>query len=304
MNFLKKNHKNKQKFQNLRKKITSSILLLLLVASTFGQMKRIDSMLVNIDKSDFTTNILYERTTPWSQLNTFNEGVNTSSKRHFEQALHELYKASNQEKFIYYRALRKNYTPKSVKNVVDIGIINTTFNELNYVENDESKGALHLVNNKFEKVDANAPVFLEKQALVISPLKEQLIGNAITFKFHNQFLFQETDKPIQTLTANFDTNKNYTIIENGVLVNKDISLNYENQGLKILTFAATFYDGTTQETKANVQVQFLRNPPDLVENPPNQIATDIFQGALGEVEYRIFYRTKKKTVQTTLQKLH
>ena len=42
------------------KKIITSVLLLLLVTSAFSQMKRIDSMLVNIDKTNFT-NILYER---------------------------------------------------------------------------------------------------------------------------------------------------------------------------------------------------------------------------------------------------
>jgi hypothetical protein len=92
MNFLKTNHEIKQKNQSLKKVITS-ILFLLLFATAFSQKSRIDSMLVNIDKTNFT-NILYERTTPWSRIDIFNDSINISTKSHFEQALHELYKAT------------------------------------------------------------------------------------------------------------------------------------------------------------------------------------------------------------------
>tara|TARA_B110000967_G_scaffold117177_1_gene119902 strand:+ start:1409 stop:4477 length:3069 start_codon:yes stop_codon:yes gene_type:complete len=293
MNFSKHiHHPLSPTSENLKRNVITTVLLVLLATtSAFGQMKRIDSMLINVDKTNFT-NILYERTTPWSKLNIFNDSINISTKRHFEQALHELYKSSNQEKFTYYRDLRTKYTPKSLKNTVDIGIINTTFNELNYTEKDETKGALRLRNNTFEKRRGNKPAFLEKHALVIAPLKEQLTGNSITFKFDPQFIFQETKKPIRTLIANFNTSQNYTIIENGTLVKDHITVNYAAEGLKQLTFVATFADGSTLDTKAMLKTTVLISPPPLVENPPNQIATTAFQGALGEVEYRIFYHTK------------
>ncbi|MDA9316534.1 T9SS type A sorting domain-containing protein [Polaribacter sp.] len=285
----------------MKKRIITATVCLLIVTSAFSQMKRIDSMLVNIDKTNFT-NILYERTTPWSKLAIFNDSINISTKRHFEQALHELYKSSNQEKFTYYRDLRTQYTSKSVKNTVDIGIINTTFNALNYSEIDETKGALRIKNNKFERTKSKKPAFLEKHALVVAPLKEQLTGKNITYKFDNQFIFQETKKTIRTLTANFNTSQNYTIIKNGILVKKKITVNYATEGLKQLIFTATFANGATLETKAMVKTSVLRSPPPLVENPPNQIATLPFQGALGEVEYRIFYHTKNNDGSTNSQK--
>ena len=34
---------------------------------------KVDSMLVDIDQTDFTTAILYDRTVPWASLNNFNE---------------------------------------------------------------------------------------------------------------------------------------------------------------------------------------------------------------------------------------
>jgi hypothetical protein len=100
MNFSKHiHHPLSPTSENLKRNVITTVLLVLLATtSAFGQMKRIDSMLINVDKTNFT-NILYERTTPWSKLNIFNDSINISTKRHFEQALHELYKSSNQEKF-------------------------------------------------------------------------------------------------------------------------------------------------------------------------------------------------------------
>jgi len=300
MIFLKRNHKFNKKNKSQRKKVTTGFLFLLLCTSVISQTTKIDSMLVDIDKTNFTTNILYERTTPWSRLDIFNDSINISTKSHFEQALHELYKASNEQKFVYYRDLRNLYIPKSNRNTVDIGIINASFNELNYVESDENISALHIVDDKFEKNDNNIPIFKEKKVLVISPLKEKLIGNAITYKFNNQFTFQETDLPIQTLIVNFDTQQDYTIIENGAITTNSITINYSQKGIKTLTFYATFTDGSTLTTNSALKLALPITPPPMVITDTIP-ATINFQGALGEVEYRIFYRTKKENGSTNYQ---
>jgi len=74
----------------------------------------IDSMLINIDKTTFTSGILYDRATPLAQLTVFNNATkNISNIKHFEQALHELYKASNEKKFDFYKTFRKKYTKKN-----------------------------------------------------------------------------------------------------------------------------------------------------------------------------------------------
>ncbi len=120
MNLLKTNHEIKQKNQSLKKVITS-ILFLLLFTSAFSQKSRIDSMLINIDKTNFT-NILYERTTPWSRIDVFNDSINISTKKCFEQALHELYKASNEQiAFDYFMTeIFQNNYPK-IKTVYFLG---------------------------------------------------------------------------------------------------------------------------------------------------------------------------------------
>ncbi len=68
-------------------------------------MKKIDSMLVNIDKTALTTNVLYERVFPFAKLAVFNDSSNVSNVKHFEQALNELYKVSNKQKFVSHKVL-------------------------------------------------------------------------------------------------------------------------------------------------------------------------------------------------------
>ncbi len=295
----------------MKKLITTSLFILLFV-SAFAQqpaMKRIDSMLVNIDKTTLTTNILYERTTPWSKLPIFNDSINVSTKGHFEQALHELYKASNQQKFTYFRDLQLSYTPKSQKSKVDIGIINTSFNQLNYVKDDEIKSALRVIDNKFEKITNTKQPFITKQALVIAPLKEIVEGNTISFNFNNAFIFEEGNKEIQSLVINFDTQTDYTVINNSNIIMNNVNVNYNTDGLKTLTFVATFTDGSTTATSAIIQVVF-RNPPppdNLRTEEDNIIADETFNGmSPAEIEYVIFYRKKNdngtNNDQTTLQK--
>ena len=132
---------------------------------------KVDSMLVDIDQTDFTTGILYDRTVPWATLNNFNELDNSSNKKHFDQALLEIQNASNQELFINHTQLGLLTTHDSISNVVDIGILNVTFNTLNYYEDDQSQGGLSKGAINFEKINNDKSAFQEKHVFVLSPLR-------------------------------------------------------------------------------------------------------------------------------------
>ncbi|MCF6349749.1 MAG: hypothetical protein L3J23_01800 [Flavobacteriaceae bacterium] len=298
----------------MKKTITIAFILSLFI-NLYAQEPEIsiDSMLVNIDKTSFTTNVLYDKTMPWSQLSTFNEeDKNVSSLKHFEQALNELYNASDKQKFVSYKSVRTNYTHRNNKNTVDVGILNASFHELNFNSNDETKGGLRLSTNtnKFEKLTNDKPAFKEKHVLVIAPLKEYLVGSDITFKFDNTFFIEETEtKKIQTLIANFDTETDYTIINDGIITTNNIQVHYNNEGYKTLIFTATFTDGTTKTTSSvlHTKLAFIRPPQSLIVD--GTITADIpFQGydgspsLLGELEYRIYHHTNNGNTQGVLLK--
>ncbi|WP_034259639.1 T9SS type A sorting domain-containing protein [Altibacter lentus] len=281
-----------------------SFLLAFLPILTFIQAQnplptKIDSMLVEIDQSTFTSGVLYDRTVGWSNLTSFNEEDKIANADYFEQALLDMYKASNEQKFVSHYALRANYTSDTIYDVVDVGILNATFHKLNYKPENEQEGALNKVEDQFEKINNDQPVFMEKHAFVASPLKRGVIGNTITFKFGDSFLFNESSSAqLQNLVANFDTNEDFLIFDNGQFITNTISVDYNESGYKTITFEATFSDGTSKITQAAIHVErILYIPPNpQIEN--GTIDAELpFQGydeatpRLGRLDYRIFYST-------------
>jgi len=80
------------------KKLVQILIFTLFISNVYSQetpLNKIDEMLINIDKSSLTTDVLYERVFPFAKLAIFNDRINISNVKHFEQALSELYKASN-----------------------------------------------------------------------------------------------------------------------------------------------------------------------------------------------------------------
>jgi hypothetical protein len=269
---------------------------------------KVDTMLANIDKTGLTTGVLYQRAVPFSRLAAFNEGANISSSGHFEQALLELHKASLGQKFMDHSQLRSLYVHDTIKNIVDVGIINASFNEINYVDANEDEGGLHKTQDDFEKINNGKPAFLERHALVISPLKKYVVGDDITYIFGPSFLLQDTaTKNLVSLIANFDTATDYTIFNNGAFINAAITVPYTEEGYKILTFTATFADGSTKTTQGTLHVKLaLHLPPPPLIVKYTEDATIPFQGIgesmpyLGYLEYTVFYGNPQAKIKKPL----
>lgn len=192
---------------------------------------------------------------------------------------------------------RAQYVNDTISNIVNIGIINADFQQINYVEENEEDGALHKTDDVFEQINNGKPIFLKRHAFVVSPLKKYVRGNDITFVFNSSFLLQNTEtKDVLNIIANFETPVDYTIYDNGTFPNPSITIPYSEEGYKILTFIATFADGTSKTTQGTLHVKLSNNlpPPPLVVDGVID-ATIPFQGLdensgyLGHLEYRVFY---------------
>src|SRR3954447_10770384 len=130
------------------KKIAFITFALFHFVYSYGQEdSSLDQMLVNVDKSSVTSGIIYERVAAFANLYKYNSIHDTADVFYFEQAESELYRASNQTRFISNAALRRRYASKAEMNVVDIGILNSQYQYLNYNSNDPSLGGVTLSNN-------------------------------------------------------------------------------------------------------------------------------------------------------------
>ncbi|WP_288954739.1 hypothetical protein [uncultured Polaribacter sp.] len=282
------------------------------VTTSIEVINDVDVLIENIDKSTFTSNILYDRVVPSASLTDFNATNNTSNLLHFEQSLSELYRASKKTKFTSVDNVRKKYQPITSKNKVTIGVLNTIFHQVNYDDNDNNNGALKISNNKLVPINQK-PLFIENEALIIAPLKKNAEGTSITYYFEDDLIFEETTKKIIKLTANLNSQQVHTIINNSQLIKQNVIVNYNSSGYKTLTFTVTFNDGTIKTTKGKFYVtvpniNYAQRSNDGIEDG-SITATIPFTGyepgdlpILGQLEYRIFYHGTPNNYERTLKK--
>jgi hypothetical protein len=274
------------------------------------------NMLGNLPTSQITSGVLLNKITDFANLTNFNTTEkNLSDTQHFNQALSELYKASDQTRFISTATLATRTAYSTSTNSVDVGVINTLFHRLNFNEDDASLTGLTYANNQYAVV-AGKPSFVSKKILVASPLKDFVSGSSINFNFSDTFIFNNTTTLIKKLTIKFDqnaTNTPITIINNNAFVLSTKNIIYTTSGYKTLQFTTTFTDNTSITTYAKIHVTVTSSTTtQQVVNSTNNLCTDTlrdrgvftatetdnstaFQGYdetyafKGNIEYTVFY---------------
>lgn len=302
-------------------------------------LEQVDAKLAKIGAPE----ILYDRVVPLAELNMFNDaientearnlvgvtefGTNTASVGLFEQALSEMYKASNKTLFMSHKELRQTMSSSEQHNVVDIGVLNAEFQILSYFpEYPQYSGVSLSKDGSFYQKKGQQP-YLDQHVLMISPLKRSVAGEEITFKF-NQDKWFESGKRIVSLKADFGPHGIFTIAQNGSLVTQNVNIKYLRSGYQTIVFSAIFDDNSRLLTKGRLYVKVptrLRvvkpfgrttaattSPDDCRTAPDNDLprltASIPFQGyeenseIFGEIEYCIFYHTDDGDNVTTLKK--
>ena len=294
--------------------------------NTFAQTSSLDLQLANVDQSSVTSGIIYERSGIMANLYEFNQKRekphNTANFRFFEQALFELRKASNDNKLITIIDLENRISKDQFQtNVVNIGIINTPFQILNYNPERPEEGGLLLNNDLFEQMPDREP-FNTLYAVVIAPLKNAVVGEQIIYNFSENLILNNGETRILNLKADFGNGIIYEIINNGVLILPTIEIqNSTVNGDKILKFNVELNNGYKVDTNAQLYTHFaiasnMRNPPVRVLCPENESkiiadfdplsrtieAEEPWQGIKGEIEARVFYHSNNNNTLKTLLK--
>ena len=227
------------------------------------------TLLQNLNTAQITSGVLYDRVTPFANLVSYNRsGTNISDYEHFIQSIDELYRASNQTKFLSAQSLKNQLQTNTSQSTVEVGIINTAFQFLNYNETTPSSGGLTYANGVLYPI-AGKPSFLTKKIFLASPLKTVISGASAVFKFSNGLLFQNATSNLKKLVVNFGVGSPVTIVNNGTLVVPSRTVNYSTKGVKMITFLATFQDNTTMTTYASIYFNYKSaNQPVIQEQLP------------------------------------
>lgn len=213
-------------------------------------------MLANLPNTQVTSGVLLDKVVDYANITNFNTAdKNISDSKHFTQALSELYKASDQTRFISTSALNTITATTTASNSVDIGIINTLFHRLNFNEDDASLTGVTYNGTQFSTV-AGKSTFIAKKVIIATPLKEIVQGSSINFNFKTALISNNATTIIKTLTVSFDdgTTNATTIISNSAIVLPTKNIIYATTGTKTISFLVTFSDNTTLTTFATMYV--------------------------------------------------
>ncbi len=257
--------------------------------------KVLETVKIN-DANQFKNGILYDRVFSMARLDLFNntDSTNTSGYDHFKRSWSELYSASLSPDFLTLQIIDDIAYHFERENIIQVGIINIDFTQIDSTALKPTNPKLEIVNQKIERIE-NMDPYIHKQVVVVSPLSSSVIyGNTVTFEFGKIFL-NKSEKQIESLTAFFENDQSFPIIENGLFVNGSINVNFQENGLKQIAFDIEYSDGTFLTTFAVCPVQTI--PPDYSEIQ-TIIANQSFQGydepsdcygsCLGQGEYKVF----------------
>lgn len=275
-----------------------------------GENITLTQQLSNINQSSVTSGIIYERVIPVANLYNYNTSTNfnTANYSYFKQVLSELYGASNGTKFIPVTSLKNVIQGTVNTNEVDLAIINSNFNILNYNEDNPSAGGLtyNTSTNKFVQIIGKNP-FFELQTTVIAPAKDYASGNNLIYKVSGDLYFTNGSKTIKTMIADFGDGVNRTLISNSQLISQNITINYTSSGVKTSKFVLTYNDNTSITTYGKIYFQFQSSSSPLLSSvgcnntdplkQDFQLQADIpFTGynasdptIKAKIDYRIFY---------------
>ncbi len=279
---------------------------------TIDKVQNIDSMLVHVDMQGLNSGFLYDRIAGLSNLKSFNQQTNNIATLNvFEQALQDLYKSSNQKLFESYEVSRTKYPDKEKFDRVAIGGIIARFQGINYNEDSIESSGLKITDNMFYSQNGKK-AFKDYNIVLFAPLLDYAMGNEITYEFKKELLYEASDKKIKSMTVDFGTNQTYQVYKNGDYVQKTISIKYNTEGYKTITFKILFEDGSNIETfgklHVKIPVEGTNRNVSAIDNIIGFSSTIPFQGydetspKYGKLDYRIFYRTNGGNTQKTLKK--
>ncbi|EKT4545591.1 T9SS type A sorting domain-containing protein [Flavobacterium psychrophilum] len=226
--------------------------------ATFTGLKKdytqsMDSILTYVNKTPITTGILYDRVMSFSSLSMLKENavITKSNYKNFLQSWSELYRSDYTPTFLSLENLKTNINANTNPNLVDIGIINTKMNYIDF--GTPTTPSLNTVGGYLYNVTGINP-FLEKQITVISPLRETSNSGTVTFRLLSSLMLQLSGLQIKTLVANFDATTNYNLINNYVISTTNPVVTFTTSGKKEFVFTVTFSDNTTETLKATMDV--------------------------------------------------
>lgn len=264
----------------------------------------------NRERIDLENAVILERSGQFSGIREFhNQGV-PANGTYFEQALTDIYLATNKQRFTDFSGLRQMIPADELvtDHEVSIAILNTSYQTINYnTENpyDPNNGFVYTEGVSLTPIEGRNQ-FTNHHTTVIAPLKQLVKGDQITFKFSSEMLFSD-GKTIKNLSADMGDGVYRTVITNGDFTTTSIGIPIGESAELVQNYRIQYSDGTTETTQSTLYARSESNPP-MSSRAGNtedfwHISAYAFQGyeeseaIYGAIEYRVFYANADKVLR-------
>ena len=248
-----------------------------------------------LDKSQMESSILYDRAVKVANLLDHSSKINAT---YFRQAISELGQAVYDSNFNAHLDFKSIEDDAFRNNIIPIGILNAKFDVIktSVIEN----GLLQIDNNqKLINTSNINNIFESHERTIVSPLIRKHKGLSASFVIDDSFIYSNNNNSIIRIQADFNDNRGF----NDINLNEIITVNYQNEGDKKLSFKITFSDYSTSQNDAYIvlksstaELNNLLAPGDESEILPIN-STLSYQGFgeasahVGTGEYKIYYDT-------------
>ena len=265
----------------------------------------------SLAKTSIAKKIIMERSGQFSGISEFHSQSNSADDSYFEQALTDVFIATNKQRYTDFEGLRSlTRNEKKTENVVSIGILNTSYETINYNTEDPTdptNGFTYVEGVSLTPIQGRQQ-FTKHHTTVISPLKDFVKGDIITFKFDPNLLFSN-GKAIQMLRVDFGDGTYRNIISNGVLETAEINIPIEESAELEQAYQITYIRRRNDKPlKAALYARSVCQSTKCTDEQKNttdfrHVSNYAFQGYeeseafKGVIEYRVFYAHTDKVLR-------
>jgi pimeloyl-ACP methyl ester carboxylesterase len=271
-----------------------------------------DSMMANLDKSQITTNVLYDRVAGMAALDVFNRSYNdpdTSSVNHFMQAYYEMNVAPyglslnvpNRQ------ILRDNARYSSERGVVLIGALRYRFNSIdsNAVRNNQLRWSAGVGSTLLDVAGRTGSPYLEREVVVGAALVDTVRQSTVSFLLDPASIFTNKGSALTSASIDFGDGAGARNCSVGL----ELNVSYNSRGRKVLRYTFGYADGSQYTTYSSIYVNIpaCANCRTQATNvAPCRTApfaaTTAFNGLLGQEDLSYYYSSDKPCTAVNVTK--
>ena len=214
--------------------------------------------MANLDKSQISTGVLYDRVAGMAALDVFNLCYNnpdTSSVSHFLQAYYEMhvtpYVTSSQEPSR--QVLRDNARYYAERGQVLIGALRYRFNYIdsNAVANNQLRWSAGVGSLLYDVAGRNGSPYLLREVVVGSALADTLRQGSVNFRLDPGSIFTNVGAALSSASIDFGDGNGVR----GCSPGQNVSVSYPSAGAKVLRYTFNYADGSQFTTYSSIYVQ-------------------------------------------------